>query len=110
MTTVDRQRQLRALLELEPVITRWSLRLGNGDGDRVIQLRRYLMTQAELHVGLLREIRRGRVADGEVVLVVDEYAETLQAIRRPPLSTTLERRFRSDLAATLRTAQTRSFS
>jgi hypothetical protein len=110
VTTVDRQRQLRALLELEPVITRWSLRLGRGDGDQVALLRRYLMTQAEMHVGLVREIRRGHVADGEVVLVVDEYAETLQAIRCPVLPSATERRFRSDLAAALRTAELKSFS
>ena len=110
MTTIDRQRQLRALLQLEPVITRWSLRLGRGDGDQVTLVRRYLMTQAEIHVGLVREIRRGRVADGEVVLVVDEYAETLQAIRCPTLPSAMERRFRSDLATTLRSAAQRSFS
>jgi hypothetical protein len=101
VTTLDRQRQLRALLELEPVITRWSLRLGRGDVDRVTLLRRYLMTRAEMHVGLVREIRRGQVADGEVVLVVDEYAETLQAIRCPGLSSATERRFRGDLTAAL---------
>ena len=106
---MDRQRKLQALLELEPVITRWSLRLGRGDGEYVALVRRYLMTQAELHVGLVREIRRGRVADGEVVLVVDEYAETLQAIRCPGLPSGTERRFRGDLAATLTKAASRSF-
>lgn len=110
MTTVDRQRQLRALLELEPVITRWSLRLGHADGERVALVRRYLMTAAEVHVGLVREIRRGTVADGEVLLVVDEYAETLQAIRRPEIPKSAERRFRSDLVSTLRTARLRSFT
>jgi hypothetical protein len=109
VTNVDRQRQLRALLELEPIITRWSLRLAHGDGDHVTLVRRYLMTQAELHVGLVREIRRGYVADGEVVLVVDEYAETLQAIRCPDLPASAERRFRGDLAATLKTARLQSF-
>ena len=51
----------------------------------------------------LREVRRGWFADVEVVLVVDEFAETLHPIRRPALSSSTERRVRADMAAALRT-------
>jgi hypothetical protein len=103
MSLVARQQQLRLLLELEPIVNQWSVRLGNGDGDQIAALRRYLMAQAEVHVGLVREVRRGWFADVEVVLVVDEFAETLHPIRRPALSSSTERRVRAEMAAALRT-------
>jgi hypothetical protein len=98
---MDRQAQLRALLELEPTVRSWSVRLGRGDGKRRALVQRYLLTQAELYVGLVREVRRARLKDMEVILVVDEYAEKLESIWRPRLTTTSERRFRHDLLTTL---------
>jgi hypothetical protein len=89
------------LLELETVVTHWSLRLGHGSGPRIAELRQYLQAMAEVQVGLAREVRRGWVADAEVVLVVDEFAERLHAVRRPILSTRTERRVRDHMAATV---------
>jgi len=93
----NRQRQLSLLVELESIVCRWSIRLGKGDGERVAALLRYLLTLAEVQVGLVREVRRGWIEDLEVMLVVDEYAETLHAVRRPVLSTRIERRVRDEL-------------
>ena len=101
MSLIDRQLQLRTLLELEPVVWRWSIRLGKGSGERITMLRRYLMTIAEAQVGLVREVRRGWIADQEVMLVVDEFAEALRAVRRPVLSPRLERQIVRELAATI---------
>jgi len=106
VSLVDRQRQLRRLLELETVVSHWSLRLGKGSGERVAALRQYLRAMAEVHVGLAREVRRGWVADVEVVLVVDEFAETLHAVPRPVLSTRVERRVRGEMAAALAAERT----
>jgi hypothetical protein len=96
---IDRQAQLRGLLELEPVVAWWSIRFARGDGVRLALVRRYLMAQAELHVGLVREVRRGKVSEMDLLVVVDEFAETVRAIQRPALSATQERRFRNDLEA-----------
>jgi hypothetical protein len=98
---IDRQQQLRALLELEPIVWRWSIRLGKGNGERIGMLRRYLMTVAESQVGLVREVRRGWVADVEVMLVVDEFAESLRAVRRPVLSTRTEREVAREIRAAI---------
>jgi hypothetical protein len=102
VATIDRQAQLRALLELEPVVARWTMRFARGRGEHLALVRRYLMTQAEMHIGLVREVRRGKLADSELIVVVDEFAETVRAIQRPSLSATQERRFRNDLEAALR--------
>ena len=102
MSSIDRQQQLKRLLELEAVVWRWSIKLGRGDADRIAALRRYLISLAEIEVGLAREIRRGCVAEDEVVLVVDEYAEALHAVRRPPLSAKTEREFKREIASTMR--------
>ena len=101
VSLIDRQLQLRALLDLEPVVWRWSIRLGKGSGERIAQLRRYLMTIAEGQVGLVREVRRGWIDGQEVMLVVDEFAETLRAVRRPVLSPRIERQVVRDITATL---------
>ena len=102
MSSIDRQQQLKRLLELEAVVWRWSIKLGRGDADRIAALRRYLISLAEIEVGLAREIRRGWVAEDEVALVVDEYAEALHAVRRPPLSAKTEREFKLEIASTMR--------
>jgi hypothetical protein len=100
---VDRQAQLRALLELEPVVAWWSSRFARGGGGEHVEfVWRYLMTQAELHVGLVREVRRGKVSESELIVVVDEFTETVRAIERPAFSATQERRFRNDIEAALR--------
>lgn len=106
MSSIDRQQQLRRLLELESVVSRWSIKLGRGDADRIGALRRYLISLAEIEVGLAREIRRGWVAEDEVVLVVDEYAEALHAIRRPSLAARTEREFRREIASAVRRTET----
>ena len=102
MSLIDRQQRLRRLLELESVVWRWSIKLGRGDADRIAALRRYLISMAEIEVGLAREIRRGWIAEDEVVLVVDEYAEALHAIRRPPLSARTEREIKRQIASVVR--------
>jgi hypothetical protein len=101
LSLIDRQQQLRVLLDLEPIVWRWSVRLGKGKGERINALRRYLMTLAEAQVGLVREVRRGWIADQEVILVVDEFAEALRAVRRPILSTRLEREVIREIHATI---------
>ncbi len=102
MSLIERQRQFRLLLAVEPLVYRWSMVLCKGDTERATALRQYLMRLAEIQVGIVREVRRGWVYDVEVVLVVDEYAETLHSVRRPELSPGIERRVLRELAATLR--------
>jgi hypothetical protein len=98
LSLIHRQHQLRLLLELEGIADRWSARLGKGDCKQASALRSYFLILAELHVGLVREVRRGWIEDVEVIVVVDEFAESLHAIRRPPLSPTIERRVRREMA------------
>jgi hypothetical protein len=65
-------------------------------------LQRFLLALAQIQVGLVREVRRGRIENVEVVLLVDEYAETLHAVPRPTLSKRLERQVVKEMSAHLK--------
>ena len=88
-----REQCLRLLLATLPVIGKWSERLSEGDPDRQHALRRYFLALVGLEIGILREIRRGWLAGGQVILVVDEPAEHRRPVRRPRLSVRHERPF-----------------
>ena len=74
------------LLAAQPVAYEWSARLSHDDPQRRLVLRRYFLALGALEVGITREVRRGCLGEAEIILVVDEYAERLQPIRRPSLS------------------------
>ena len=91
MSLRRRQQQLSLIRGAEPTVCQWSLRLSRGDSPRSESLRCYLRVLVEIEVGLVREVRRGWIGDSEVLLLVDEYAETMHTVPRPALTQRAER-------------------
>jgi len=94
---LDRQQQLLSLQAAQSIVCRWAIRLGRGDRQRTEWVLSYLSALAQIECGLLREVRTSR-ADGLGDLVlVDEFAEALHAVRRPPIAVATERRIGAEL-------------
>ena len=98
MSLVERQQRLRLLLQLEPIVRRWSAHLAHGDGQR-LEVREYVRTLAELQVGLVREVRRPGRSRSAALLIVDEFAESVRFVPRPRLSSAVRRALERELAA-----------